>query len=184
MDENKMTQQEESREREALVVLYVLGAAIVAVVLWIAHARLFLTNQQLIELSAFPLLAIAFAISVLRLLCNPPVAPRRAMAANRSSDCAQCGPETSCRGSRQGRCPGWTPDEWISVLLGKPPSLDAGHLLRPDRCGKVNAVGVSLPNRISPAAVRSLSWMAKANRSFSKASCRPYARLEECTSFA
>jgi type IV secretory pathway TraG/TraD family ATPase VirD4 len=66
MDENKMTQQEESREREALVVLYVLGAAIVAVVLWIAHARLFLTNQQLIELTAFPLLAIAFAISVLR----------------------------------------------------------------------------------------------------------------------
>jgi type IV secretory system conjugative DNA transfer VirD4/TraG family protein len=66
MDENKMTQQEESREREALVVLYVLGAAIVAVVLWIAHARLFLTNQQLIELPAFPLLAIAFAISVLR----------------------------------------------------------------------------------------------------------------------
>ena len=66
MDENKTTQQEESREREALVVLYVLGAAIVAVVLWIAHARLFLTNQQLIELPAFPLLAIAFAISVLR----------------------------------------------------------------------------------------------------------------------
>ena len=66
MDENKMTQQEEIREREALVVLYVLGAAIVAVVLWVAHARLFLTNQQLIELPAFPLLAIAFAISVLR----------------------------------------------------------------------------------------------------------------------
>ncbi|MFZ1008208.1 MAG: hypothetical protein WAN65_15315, partial [Candidatus Sulfotelmatobacter sp.] len=66
MDENKMTQQEESREREALVVLYVLAAGIVAVILWIAHARLFLTNQQLMELPAFPLLAIAFAISVLR----------------------------------------------------------------------------------------------------------------------
>ena len=66
MDEQKMTQQEEIREREALVVLYVLAGGIVAVILWVAHSRLFLTNQQLIELAAWPLLAIAFAISVLR----------------------------------------------------------------------------------------------------------------------
>ena len=62
---NKMTQQEEIHEREAMVVLYVLGAAIVAAVLWVAHSRLFLTTAQLIELSALPLPAIAFAISVL-----------------------------------------------------------------------------------------------------------------------
>lgn len=66
MDEHKMTRQEEIREREALVVLYVLAAGIVAVILWIAHSRLFLTNQQLTELPAWPLLASAFAISVLR----------------------------------------------------------------------------------------------------------------------
>ena len=65
MDENKMTQQEESREREALVVLYVLAGGILAMILWIAHARLFLTTAQLTELSALPLPAIAFAISVL-----------------------------------------------------------------------------------------------------------------------
>ncbi len=58
MDEHKMTQQEEIREREALFVLYVLAGGIVAVILWVAHARLYLTNQQLIELAARPLLAI------------------------------------------------------------------------------------------------------------------------------
>src|SRR6266496_5966452 len=66
MNEHRMAQQEEIREREALVVLYVLAAGIVAVILWVAHSRLFLTNQQLTELPAWPLLAIAFAISVLR----------------------------------------------------------------------------------------------------------------------
>ena len=66
MDEHKMTQQEEIREREALFVLYVLAGGIVAVILWVAHSRLYLTNQHLTELAARPLLAIAFAISVLR----------------------------------------------------------------------------------------------------------------------
>src|SRR5208282_2389399 len=65
MDENKMTQQEEIHEREAMVVLFVLGAAIVAAVLWVVHSRLFLTTAQLIELPALPLPAVAFAISVL-----------------------------------------------------------------------------------------------------------------------
>jgi len=65
MDEQKMTQQEEIHEREAMVVLYVLGAAIVAMALWVAHRRLFMTTAQLIELPALPLPAIAFAISVL-----------------------------------------------------------------------------------------------------------------------
>jgi hypothetical protein len=65
MAERKMTQQEEIREGEVLVVLYVLGAALVAVLLWIAHSRLFLSAAQLIELPALPFPAIAFAISVL-----------------------------------------------------------------------------------------------------------------------
>ena len=59
MDEHKMTQQEEIREREALFVLYVLAGGIVAVILWVAHSRLYLTNQHLTELAARPLLACA-----------------------------------------------------------------------------------------------------------------------------
>jgi hypothetical protein len=66
MAERKMTQAEEIREREALVVLYVFAGAIVAVILWVAHARLFITNQQLVAISLWPLLASFWAISVLR----------------------------------------------------------------------------------------------------------------------
>jgi type IV secretory pathway TraG/TraD family ATPase VirD4 len=66
MAEPKMTQQEEIREREAWVILYVLTGGIVAVILWIAHARLFLTRQHLIEMAAWPILTISFAIAVLR----------------------------------------------------------------------------------------------------------------------
>ena len=41
MAEQKMTQMEEIREREAIVVLYVLAGGIVAAILWVAHARLY-----------------------------------------------------------------------------------------------------------------------------------------------
>lgn len=66
MAEQKMTQMEEIREREALVVLYVLAGGIAAAILWVAHSRLYLTSQQLIELSVWPILTISLAISVLR----------------------------------------------------------------------------------------------------------------------
>ena len=60
-----MTNQEEIHEREALVVLYILGALIVAAILWLAHTRLYLTNTQLVELTAWPALTILFAIAAL-----------------------------------------------------------------------------------------------------------------------
>lgn len=66
MADPKMTQHEEIREREALVVLYIFGAIIVAAVLWIAHARLYLTNAQLVEMSLWGIMAIFFTISLLR----------------------------------------------------------------------------------------------------------------------
>ena len=75
MDEHKMTQQEEIREREALFVLYVLAGGIVAVILWVAHSRLYLTNQHLTELAAMAPSRHRFCNSGAALLCNPPVAP-------------------------------------------------------------------------------------------------------------
>jgi type IV secretory pathway TraG/TraD family ATPase VirD4 len=66
MPDPKMTHQEEIREREAVIVLYIFGAAIAAAVLWIAHTRLFLTDQQLVELSLWPILTVSFAISAIR----------------------------------------------------------------------------------------------------------------------
>src|SRR5208282_4610720 len=66
MPDPKMTHQEEIREREAVIVLYIFGAAIVAAVLWIAHTRLFLTDQQFVELSLWPILTVSFAISAVR----------------------------------------------------------------------------------------------------------------------
>jgi hypothetical protein len=65
MAEPKMTQAEEIREREALVILYVFAGAIVAAILWVAHARLFITNQQLVELTLWLLLAILWILSAL-----------------------------------------------------------------------------------------------------------------------
>ena len=64
--EQKMTLSEESREREAVVVLYFLAAGTVAVVLWVVHARLFITNEQLIEMLLWPLVASFWAVSALR----------------------------------------------------------------------------------------------------------------------
>jgi len=65
MAEPKMTQAEEIREREALVILYVFAGAVVAAILWVAHARLFITNQQLVELTLWLLLAILWILLAL-----------------------------------------------------------------------------------------------------------------------
>jgi type IV secretory pathway TraG/TraD family ATPase VirD4 len=64
--DKKMTNQEEVREREALVILYILGAAVVACILWIAHKRLYLTNQQLVEISLWFILAGFLLVSTIR----------------------------------------------------------------------------------------------------------------------